>query len=408
MDWLLHTALPTPDGGLSWPTRPSEPEFNPVLYSGTSGIVLALLEGQRQFGADRYGQAALRGARSVATAVEQGWEYSSLAFGLAGLAVALHAVHQRLGDPAAGRAARRALGLLRARFDGTRWEPGFELLKGNAGIALAALAAGDTELAVLAVEPYLRTAEPTGHGVQWQPKLGADARLHHLSHGTLGVVHALATVGGAAGRADLVELALAGAADVVARDEAGPAGFLVPHSDPQDQPERIERYSYGWCHGPAGDAQVFRGLHALLGDPAWAALAERCWHTVTRSGLPARLRPGFWDNSGRCCGTAGVLALACDRIVEHGDRPEFADTLVADLLDRATIDGDGVRWSNTEHRRTPSLLEPTTGWAMGNAGIARELLRYARTVADGAPGYAVDWPDHPAARRPTPRAVMDP
>ncbi len=31
------------------------------------------------------------------------------------------------------------------------------------------------------------------------------------------------------------------------------------------------------------------------------------------------MRPGFWDNNGRCCGTAGVLALACDRIVERGD-----------------------------------------------------------------------------------------
>ncbi|HEV2635800.1 MAG TPA: hypothetical protein VGX23_11675 [Actinocrinis sp.] len=23
--------------------------------------------------------------------------------------------------------------------------------------------------------------------------------------------------------------------------------------------------------------------------------------------MPRRLRPGFWDNSGRCCGTAGII-----------------------------------------------------------------------------------------------------
>ena len=34
----------------------------------------------------------------------------------------------------------------------------------------------------------------------------------------------------------------------------------MPHSDPQYRPELIEPYSYGWCHGPAGDAQVFRLL----------------------------------------------------------------------------------------------------------------------------------------------------
>ncbi|MDH6108661.1 hypothetical protein P3T36_002418 [Kitasatospora sp. MAP12-15] len=397
LEWLLGTARDT-GTGLAWATRPSEDELDPTLYSGASGIVAALLEGRRHFGDDRYGDAALRAARGIEAAVE-GWEHSSLHFGLTGMAVALHAVHEQLGDAAAGAAARRTLDLVRSRFDGTRWAALFELMGGNAGIALGALAAGDLELALLAVTPYLRTAEPTAGGVHWEIKVGEPSRLHHISHGTLGIVHALAAVGRAAGRPDLVDLAAAGAADVVSRDEAGPAGFLVPHSDPQDRPELIERYSYGWCHGPAGDAQVFRLLRDLpVGEAAaWSALADRCWHTVTRSGLPQRLRPGFWDNSGRCCGTAGVLALACDRLVEQGDGREFADVLVADLSARATVDADGARWSNTEHRKTPSELEPMPGWAMGNAGIVRELLRYARATTGRDPSYALDWPDHPPA-----------
>jgi hypothetical protein len=40
----------------------------------------------------------------------------------------------------------------------------------------------------------------------------------------------------------------------------------VPHSDPPHRPEIIERYSYGWCNGPAGDAQVFRLLAQVTGD----------------------------------------------------------------------------------------------------------------------------------------------
>ena len=221
------------------------------------------------------------------------------------------------------------------------------------------------------------------------------ARFHHISHGTLGIVAALAGVGAATGRTELVDLALAGAADVVSRNEADESGFLVPHSDPQHRPELIERYSYGWCHGPAGDAQVFRLLGAVTDDPAWAAMADRCWHTVTHSGLPVRARPGFWDNSGRCCGTAGVLALACDRVAEGRDGLDFAAVLVDDLAARATVDGEGARWSNHEHRTTPSDLEPRTGWAMGNAGIVRELLRYARVTAGRESTYAVPWPDHP-------------
>jgi len=56
----------------------------------------------------------------------------------------------------------------------------------------------------------------------------------------------------------------------------------------------------------------------------WTALADRCWNTVKQSGLPNRIRSGFWDNNARGCGTAGVLAHACDRIVERGDDFGFA------------------------------------------------------------------------------------
>ncbi|XVV10786.1 lanthionine synthetase LanC family protein [Actinoplanes sp. CA-131856] len=370
---------------LHWMIR-SAPEDDPSLYSGRAGVVLALLEGQRHFGDDRYGDAALRGAATLTLAVED----CSLYFGLTGTAVALRAVHRRLGDEAAGRAADRALSLVRARFDGQRWGDMFELLFGNAGVALGALHAGDLDLAVLAAEPYLRTADPTPGGVNWAVR-PSPPRSHHIAHGTLGIVCALAAVGAAAGRDDFIELARAGAADVVSRNEAGPDGFLVPHSDPPHRPELIERYSYGWCNGPAGDAQVFR----LLGD---TALGDRCWHTVTHSGLPRRVRPGFWDNNGRCCGTAGVLALACDRYVEQGEPLDFAHVLADDLLARATVDADGARWSNHEHRVTPSDLAPEAGWAMGSAGIVRELLRFARVTQGADPAYAVQWPDHPPTR----------
>jgi hypothetical protein len=399
--WLLDAAQPV-DGGLAWTGRPDDDEVDPTLYSGAAGIVLTLLEAHRHFGDQTYGDAALRGARCLATAVDD-LDHASLYFGLTGAAVALHAVDTLLDDPGSSAAADRALGLVRDRFDGERWSDQFELLGGNAGIALGALAAGDRGLAELAVTPYLRTAEPTAGGLHWEVRAGTPARFHHISHGTLGIVSALAAVGAATGRADLLDLALDGAADVVSRDEAGPDGFLVPHSDPQHRPELIERYSYGWCHGPAGDAQTFRLLAAVTGDPSWAALVERCWRTVTTSGLPQRLRPGFWDNSGRCCGTAGVLALACDLFAEGSADLGFATVLVDDLRERATVDAAGARWCNEEHRVTPSTLAPRRGWAMGNAGIARELLRFARLSSGRDGGYAVDWPDHPPAR---PRRVV--
>jgi lantibiotic modifying enzyme len=356
------------------------------LYHGLAGVVLALHEADQHFGDDRYGEAVARGLNELSAHVG-GLEDCSLYFGLTGSAVALRALGR-------AEAADRALDRVRDRFDGQRWNEMLELFMGNAGIALGALHAGDLALAVAAVTPYLTSADRTPGGVNW-PVRPAPARSHHLAHGTLGIVYALAAVGHAAGRQDMVDMALAGAADVVSRNDAGPDGFLVPHSDPPQRPDLIERYSYGWCNGPAGDAQVFRLLAQVTTDEAWTALADRCWRTVRESGLPRRLRPGFWDNNGRCCGTAGVLALACDRIVERGDDFDFANELVDDLVARATVDDAGVRWSNHEHRATPSDLEPRAGWAMGNAGIILELLRYARLSEGRSAGYAVPWPDHP-------------
>ncbi|MGV9560935.1 hypothetical protein [Streptomyces sp. NPDC003480] len=127
-------------------------------------------------------------------------------------------------------------------------------------------------------------------------------------------------------------------------------------------------------------------------------------------GLPQRLRPGFWDNNGRCCGTAGVLALACDRIAEQQDPYDFAHVLVTDLVARAIRDADGARWSNDEHRANPSDLEPCTGWAMGNAGIVRGLLRFVRLRRRGDPRYALAWPDQPPVppQATTPQAMTGP
>jgi hypothetical protein len=375
-DWLLDSVADCED---------------PSLYHGLSGIVLALQEAAQHFGDERYHHAVSDGVDALATNID-GVEDSSLYFGLAGIAAAL----QALGRPDA---AHQALDRVRDRFDGHRWNPMFELLVGNAGIGIGALNAGEVELAVSAVTPYLTTADRTAYGVNW-PVRPSPARSHHLAHGTLGIVYALAAVGRTADREDLIELAVAGAADVVGRNEAGPEGFLVPHSDPPHRPELIERYSLGWCNGPAGDAQVFRLLAQVTGDVAWSHLGDRCWHTVTTSGLPRRIRPGFWDNNGRCCGTAGVLALACDRIVERGDDFDFADVLVDDLTTQATIDEAGVRWSNHEHRADPPDLEPRPGWAMGNAGILRELLRYARLSEGDVGDYAIAWPDHPVTVTP--------
>jgi hypothetical protein len=129
-DWLVDAADPA-----DW-----------SLYHGLAGVVLALHEADQHFGA--YRRAVARGADALDTQIDD-IEGCSLYFGLVGVAVALHAL---------GRPADRALRRVRQQFDG-RYEM-FELFAGNAGIGLGALYAGDLDLAVMAVSPYLTT--PTG------------------------------------------------------------------------------------------------------------------------------------------------------------------------------------------------------------------------------------------------------
>lgn len=377
-DWLLSAKL--------------DADPDPSLYHGLSGIVLALHEAASHFGDVRY-EAAVGSRLDDLTALVETTDDSSLYFGSAGMAFCLH----RLGRT---EAAARALERVRAAFDGQRWNTMFELLMGNAGIGLGALGAGDVELAILAVTPYLSAADRTEHGVNWAVR-PTPPRSHHMAHGTLGIAFALASVGDAAGRADLVDLAVLATEDVISRNTAGPTDFLVPHSDPPHRPDIIERYSYGWCNGPAGDAQLFRLLSQVTGESRWAGLQDRSWTTVVGSGLPSRLRPGFWDNNAHCCGTAGVLGTALDRIVERGDDFGFAEVLVADLAARAVTDADGACWSNYEHRADPPDLPPRPGWAMGNAGILRELLRYVRLQRGVGTGYAIQWPDQAVAVAPS-------
>jgi lantibiotic modifying enzyme len=117
------------------------------------------------------------------------------------------------------------------------------------------------------------------------------------------------------------------------------------------------------------------------------------------SGIPQRLRPGFWDNDGRCCGTAGVgevlLDAAQDSTGQAAARPllQGAQTMADALLQRAIRDQAGARWRFVEHRQDPPLLPPGTSWMQGAAGIAAFLLRLARVIGHGPDAPVVDRPD---------------
>jgi hypothetical protein len=270
-------------------------------------------------------------------------------------------------------------------------------------------------------EVLLRVAEPTAAGLDWRMWPGYRSSSPNFSHGTAGVAAALAVAGHALGRADFVAAARRGAEHLLAVGSLDDGGFIVPHTMPPSQRE-VEPVTYTWCHGPAGTSQLFAALALAgvedVGGFAVGDLRRRCLHSVLTSGLPRRLRPGFWDNDGRCCGTAGVGDILLDAAqAAHaaqdshdgsgGEEAERLDrgarTMGDALTERAIRDGAGARWRFVEHRQDPPLLPPGTSWMQGAAGIAAFLLRLARYLEDGPGAAVVDRPDQwwavPAACR---------
>lgn len=293
---------------------------------------------------------------------------------------------------------------------------------GTAGNLLGAVWAhrhgtpGAEELAHRTADILLAEGEPTGAGTNWPfiprrfttdvPPERRDREMPNWSHGLAGIGAALAVAGSELDRRDLVEAARSGAEHLVTLGDSSDGGFVVPHVIP-NQPD-MDDVTYSWCHGPTGTSLLFTalehaGVERVAGETP-AVWQRRCLHSIRTSGIPERLHPGFWDNDGRCCGTAGVGDVFLDAWQRHGveDDLAFAEVLGDALVARAVVDGDRACWRFTEHRNEDPLLPPGVGWMQGTAGIAAYLLRLARVLREGRTTPAVarldTWWNLPGAR----------
>jgi hypothetical protein len=294
---------------------------------------------------------------------------------------------------------------------GPRYHPGVrvnDLTLGTAGVLLGAVWAhrhgvlGSAALATVAADVLLAEAERLPTGTNWsfvserfvvEPPL---AQMPNLSHGLAGVATALAVAGAELGRADLVDAAADGARHLVSLADVSDGGFVVARTIPTN-PDHDE-VTYTWCHGPTGTSLLFRalahaGIEMIEGEPP-TSWQRRCLRSVRVSGVPERLHPGFWDNDGRCCGTAGVGDVFLDSWHRSGEPDDLAFALhLADtLLERAVLDGPYATWRFLEHRNQEPLLPPGVGWMQGAAGIAAYLFHVARVAddAEAAPVRRID------------------
>lgn len=279
-----------------------------------------------------------------------------------------------------------------------------DLTLGTAGVLLGAVWAQrngltDTrELADHAAAVLLAEAVEVPTGTDWPfvPErfcTKPGTQMPNLSHGVAGIAATLAAAGAELDRPDLISAARSGAEHLVAlglvtRGKGDGDSFVVPRYIPSEGLDEDE-FTYTWCHGASGTSLLFAALdHAgvaeVAGEPplTWH---RRCLNSVRTSGLPERLHPGFWDNDGRCCGTAGVGDIFLDswHWSGEGEDLEFALRLADALVDHAVRDGERAYWQFVEHRNPDPLLPPGVGWMQGAAGIAAFLFRISRVLTDG-------------------------
>jgi lantibiotic modifying enzyme len=296
-----------------------------------------------------------------------------------------------------------------------------DVIGGTAGIMLTAIWAGGEHAAMIAEAGgacLLRAADSTAAGLDWGMWPHAEGRMPNYSHGTAGVATALAVAGKALDRQDFIRAARLGAQHLLTVGMLDDGGFIIPHTIPPSR-RAVDPVTYGWCHGPAGTSYLFAALaHAgvtEVGGLEVADLRRRCLHSILTSGVPQRIRPGFWDNDGRCCGTAGVGDALLDAAQDSHDSERTDELLHAArtmgdaLVERAIRDGAGARWRFVEYRDDPPLLPPGTSWMQGAAGIAAYLLRLSRVLQDGpSAAHVVDRPDQWWAIPPPLRTVHTP
>jgi lantibiotic modifying enzyme len=355
---------------------------NNTLYAGTSGVVLFFIEAFQSTGDQSFLKDARAGADHLLVVIAAEKDLG-LYTGVAGIGFALTEVFKASGDVKYKEGAVRCARLVEQRAQkagkGIEWNETTDIISGGAGIGLFLLYAArelkEPTLRELAIQDGYRLIElgtPQSPGIKWRMSPTFARLMPNFSHGTAGIAFFLATLFRETGKREFLDAALAGAnyLRAVARTEND--ACLIFHNEPDGK----ELYYLGWCHGPVGTARLFYKLHQVTGNREWMDWVRRSARGIINSGIPERQTPGFWNNVGQCCGSAGVAEFFLSLHMVTGDRTylEFSKRVAAQMLARATRDRDGMRWIQAEHRVRPELLLAQTGYMQGAAGIGMSLL----------------------------------
>lgn len=377
--------------GVAWPADPLKPDsVSPDLYNGMAGVVPFYLELWKVTGREEFLREAELGARELMTRVS---DDSGLYTGLAGTVWVIERTTSLGGSRGLASDARRLGADLIARGhaagQGIEWNESTDIISGSSGVGLALLHFDRVlglpharEAAVNAGAHLLELGQSAEGGLTWLMTPTFKRNMPNFSHGTAGVGYFLARLHRVTGEARFREGAEAAARYLTAIAVSKGDGAVVRHHDGDGE----NLFYLSWCHGPAGTARLFHEL-ASQGNTTWGSWVPRLARGISAMGVPER-SPGFWNNISQCCGNAGIIQFALDQ-----KNVPYARAVTADLMSRATRDGDAIKWVQAENRVQPDNLVAQTGFMQGAAGVGMVLLHL--DAAERNAGWDVTFPDSP-------------
>jgi len=381
--WIAASVVES-EQGRTWPGVPGDLRtIGNTLYSGTPGVVLFFLELYGATGDETYLAEARSGADYLLATLEEE-RFSGLYIGVSGIGFTLHQMFKATRDEKYRDGVDRCIRHLSGRAEesgrGVQWTDTTDIISGTAGTGLFLLylfrERGEGELLDLALRAGYRLRElavPEGPGLKWAMDPDFPRLMPNFSHGTAGIAYFLASLHMQTRDREFLDAALAGARYLQSIAHTEGDTCLIFHHEPDGE----GLYYLGWCHGPVGTARLFFRLYEITGEGEWMDWVERSARSVLGSGIPDVEHPGFWNNAGICCGSAGIadFFLSLHRLNGKPEYLDFARSLTAQILEKASIETSGMKWIQAEHRSRPDYLQAQTGLMQGAAGIGLWMLR---------------------------------
>jgi len=230
----------------------------------------------------------------------------------------------------------------------------------------------------------------------WSGKSGIE--MPNYAEGTSGVAYFLATLYSLTKDNAFLGGAVAGATYLQAVANTANDGCIIFHSSMSPT-----LFYLANCNGNSGTGRLWHRLYQVTGNSTWLKWAGMTAKSIVDHGKKFNWvfhldhEDALWNNVGLCDGSAAIIAYMTYQyqVTGRADIWAFTEAVAADMLKRATVDGNGLKWVTVEWRTNPGISTgPQVGYMQGNAGIGSTLLELD-AVINKKSSVRVAMPDSP-------------